>query len=718
MRRLLVIACMLLGTVNTADAVIDRNPQHSLLWNGFNSVTIVDSFAVATTKDGMVVLTPDPTGILQPVDHLFLTTEPFEQKRTGTVLTVRDEWNVLYFVDISDLPTLKLLGTANLGMPFNDYALFGQDLYISAGYKGLLRYTMINYGSLMFADSSMVGIHCTQLDIYGDELYVLDDYNGILRYKLTGIGFGFYQDILPVPYRATSFTKIDTTVAVAVYKPMLMLATFNGSQPHITATIDLFYPAERLLGADSHLVALNHAYDIAELINLESGSRDQFALASPLDSLMRGQALSYRGGDRLLLPVQSGGFSLYNLDSVLNDPTPEPIFKRPGPITDVWIYQQKLYTGGLGNPLDMYALGADGEPLERNTVYPSLTRIQALDLEGGYLATYYPSLRHTLLLNLREQPLGEPLAIFVGDMTTWGIDYNNTRIDTLRSLIAFGDYTVSGYTISDSGGVAPAFDLSVVDKINDVTALDSLFFVTTGKARVLVYRIYRDFDIELVNSFGLAHKAMDLNRWGDKLLILSGSDLVIYDPGLSPLNTAGISSVVRLPFAVLHSAVDGDKVALCGDNGFVLVDLARNPPQIMDYGGRGGDRIALEDGIVAVSNRYALHIFDVRDVVTDIAEPSDDLPRSFSLSQNYPNPFNPSTTIEYSLPVRSKVTLSVFNILGQQVTTLVDEEQPAGTHAVPWDGTSDSGNGVASGVYLYRIKAGGFSDTRKMILLK
>jgi hypothetical protein len=164
--------------------------------------------------------------------------------------------------------------------------------------------------------------------------------------------------------------------------------------------------------------------------------------------------------------------------------------------------------------------------------------------------------------------------------------------------------------------------------------------------------------------------------------------------------------------------VDGDKVALCGDNGFVLVDLARNPPQIMDYGGRGGDRIALEDGIVAVSNRYALHIFDVRDVVTDIAEPPDDLPRSFALSQNYPNPFNPSTTIEYSLPVRSKVTLSVFNILGQQVTTLVDEEQPAGTHAVPWDGTSDSGNGVASGVYLYRIKAGGFSDTRKMILLK
>ena len=267
MKRLLLVVSMLLLTVSAADAVIDRNPQYSLLWNGFNSVSMVDSFAVATTKDGIVVLTPDSAGILQPVNHLFLNTEPFEQKRTGSVITVRGRENVLYFVDISNLPLLNLLGTADLGMPFYDYALFGQDIYVSAGYKGLLRYTMVNYGSLTFADSSMIGIHCTKLDIYGSELYVLDDYNGILRYQLTGIGFGFYQNMLPVPYRATSFTKIDTTIAVAVYKPMLVLATFNGSQPHITDTVNLFYPPERLLGVDSHLVALNHEYDIAEIIN-------------------------------------------------------------------------------------------------------------------------------------------------------------------------------------------------------------------------------------------------------------------------------------------------------------------------------------------------------------------------------------------------------------------------------------------------------------------
>ncbi len=90
-----------------------------------------------------------------------------------------------------------------------------------------------------------------------------------------------------------------------------------------------------------------------------------------------------------------------------------------------------------------------------------------------------------------------------------------------------------------------------------------------------------------------------------------------------------------------------------------------------------------------------------------------DLPVSFSLDQNFPNPFNPSTTIRYALPAKSYVTLSVFNTLGQQMATLVNDTQEAGYHEVRFDG----GN-LASGVYLYRLKAGDFLQTRKMLLLE
>lgn len=96
------------------------------------------------------------------------------------------------------------------------------------------------------------------------------------------------------------------------------------------------------------------------------------------------------------------------------------------------------------------------------------------------------------------------------------------------------------------------------------------------------------------------------------------------------------------------------------------------------------------------------------------------LPTEFALEQNYPNPFNPTTQISYSVPANGFVNLSVFNVLGQKVTTLVDGEMPIGNHVVEWDGTNDAGTGVSSGVYFYRLTAQdvGFVETKKMMLLK
>jgi subtilisin family serine protease len=99
-------------------------------------------------------------------------------------------------------------------------------------------------------------------------------------------------------------------------------------------------------------------------------------------------------------------------------------------------------------------------------------------------------------------------------------------------------------------------------------------------------------------------------------------------------------------------------------------------------------------------------------------EPGGLLPSTFSLSQNYPNPFNPRTTIEYSLSERSRVTLTVYNILGQEIQTLVDKEQNAGRYSVVWDGKDEQGKSMASGVYLYRLSTGKLSMSRKMLLLK
>ena len=96
------------------------------------------------------------------------------------------------------------------------------------------------------------------------------------------------------------------------------------------------------------------------------------------------------------------------------------------------------------------------------------------------------------------------------------------------------------------------------------------------------------------------------------------------------------------------------------------------------------------------------------------------LPREFELKQNYPNPFNPETTIEFSVPegFSESVELSIFNVMGQRVRTLVNGNLPAGRYAKIWNGSSDAGHRVASGVYFYQFTAGSFKQTRKFLLMK
>ena len=95
------------------------------------------------------------------------------------------------------------------------------------------------------------------------------------------------------------------------------------------------------------------------------------------------------------------------------------------------------------------------------------------------------------------------------------------------------------------------------------------------------------------------------------------------------------------------------------------------------------------------------------------------LPAAFSLADNFPNPFNPATTIQYALPEAADVELTVYNVVGQPVRTLVAEHQSAGRYMVEWDATNDSGHSLSSGMYFYRLQAGGeFHEVKKMLLLK
>ncbi len=102
----------------------------------------------------------------------------------------------------------------------------------------------------------------------------------------------------------------------------------------------------------------------------------------------------------------------------------------------------------------------------------------------------------------------------------------------------------------------------------------------------------------------------------------------------------------------------------------------------------------------------------------DVNTDENNIPVDFHLAQNFPNPFNPSTKIEFSIPVTAHVTISIFNILGQETATIIDEIKSAGNYSITWDGVDSYGQKVSSGIYFYRINADDYTDSRKMALVQ
>ena len=94
------------------------------------------------------------------------------------------------------------------------------------------------------------------------------------------------------------------------------------------------------------------------------------------------------------------------------------------------------------------------------------------------------------------------------------------------------------------------------------------------------------------------------------------------------------------------------------------------------------------------------------------------LPDNYTLHQNFPNPFNPTTTLRYDLPEDAMTTITVYDMMGRLVQTLVSGNKSAGYHSLKWDATNRYGSPVSAGVYIYSIQAGNHRDIKKMILLK
>jgi len=205
-----------------------------------------------------------------------------------------------------------------------------------------------------------------------------------------------------------------------------------------------------------------------------------------------------------------------------------------------------------------------------------------------------------------------------------------------------------------------------------------------------------------------AHVALDRRSDGvyltaDVATDIGGAYFQFTGPDVDQLDLANFTAMD------LQSGQSGDMVN-CLLTSFEEKSIASGYTDILKLSDDGNLQISLAGADLA----------DVNGAVIDSYMKSEGvvLPKQFELHQNYPNPFNPSTEIRFDMSAPGRVQLSIYNILGQEVTRLVDGDYPAGQHEVMWNGTDDEGRSVASGIYLYRIQVADYSESRKMVLMK
>jgi len=187
----------------------------------------------------------------------------------------------------------------------------------------------------------------------------------------------------------------------------------------------------------------------------------------------------------------------------------------------------------------------------------------------------------------------------------------------------------------------------------------------------------------------------------------SNNDLPLFDSTKAWYRKHGTSPWIPLALTKIAELVDNEGIIVQANLGAATVEdsIAID----LRVASKGANGFTLDH---VVSPAFAVGSWDT--VATGVDSPWDEgIPRRFALAQNYPNPFNPTTEISYELPVFSSVVLKVYNVLGREVATLVNEKKAAGKYSVIWNASS-----MSSGLYFYRLQAGEYSGTKRLLLLK
>ncbi len=710
--RKLIILFLCLFTL-TVEAQISQSPDQVLFSTAIGTMHTIDSFLVSPSENGISLFVYNDS--LE--QYSFVRREFFNRLNTmnskvnDSVLIIQSTLGKLHFVSLKNLPQMTFLGTVDLNRPFADYILIENSLYIAGYFDGILRYDISNYTQANFVDSSMLGILITQLSADSSYLYALDEYNGLLRYELNSSAFPTFIDYLYVPLRAFAYTQIDSLFYLHLIEGGLLVGDYNRPDSNnIIDSVQTSNQIQSLYYTDSQFLITDNRNLL--VINRDDNTDTKSFLLNGVSP--KGLWHPYRNTTTLMLPSDNGGLSFISFDTSL---LIEEGLEYNGNVDDMLITDSKLFISSNSEPIRVFHIDTTGETMYDYTLYENLNQSGQLEHNGDSLFALYPEIEKLALIVNADEPdstLWEN-SITTTSSTVRNMYYNGEQLFDNALIFIEQPYSIELLLVSDSGFLAFASRWNFISDITSFAVKDSVAVVTNRKNECEIYRINNNYEKEYHKSISLSGTASKSIFHNDLLYLFQDQEMYIID--FSTFNNIFIDTVLNIPFDVIDAVIVENQMFTVGALGITHFDLNGTIPEVIETGGLPGNAIHVDSNVIAIHDNETIMLY-YHDLPLSEDDP-ETAPENFSyLLQNYPNPFNLETIIQYRLPQASDVQISIYNILGQKITTLIDANQEAGSHSVSWDGTNASGNVIASGIYFYKLKTEQSAVSKKMVLIK
>lgn len=711
MKKLFIIFSYVLFVSQFANAEISSLPAHTFFVNDIETVNVVDSFMVCkTSKTISSYKFNKDINKFEYLNSLYLNINGEKTKRFDSILIYEDLNKDLYFINVGYLPEIIDMGKISFNFSFHDYVIDGNWLYLSAYYDGILRYDITDLTVPKFVDSSMTGILVTQLEKKGDYLYALDEYNGILRYDISGESFGDFVDYLYVPLRAKAFSAHDSVVCITLTDNKIYLGDFNQIGSGVIDSFDIdFTPLVTTMTDSLFLFLTNRKMQAVNRFNYNERNLFDIEYNGLAGDLFYSDSLLY-----LTLPDFRNGVTLFDTKNGMDV---SQGLAHAG-FNDYALYNNKLFTSSYDLPVEVFDLTDSSEVVFSNYIFGMFDSVSALDIAADSLFVAYPKFREVAIIedaNLDSYFLEN--SFYTGEDEIEDIKYVSGKIRGVNLILLKRLNDIAVHYVNDSGEVKYGGQWLFADDFQTMVFKDTLL-MTYQDNLVNFYTIDSSLFLSWFKTFSIKSDISTIALNGDYLYLFTNNAVEILD--INDIDFVFNYGSVASPIRVVDAVAYNDNLYAVGVDGFEIIDVSNVISPIVDFGGKGGTEIQADNNIVAVSDGHSVMIYyiDGNQNSNPVGGNDEDVNIQASISQNYPNPFNLETVISYKLPKDADVKLVVYNILGQNVKTLVDEYQDAGVYSVSWDGFSEGGTEVASGVYFYKITVGDISEIKKMVLLK